>query len=126
MHFHILHYPQYVLLVDVDKRRHRIAPHFEPTTFYGELQNIFVVKLPPTPELQLPKETTLILAAVRVCTVTVKNDLDMHYYQKDGSVEVVDISSIQCLVGRLRTTDKKSWVLIDRRGKPCPPVLQPR
>ena len=91
-----------------------------PQDFYGQLQNIFVVKLPKAPELKLQEDTTLILAAVRKCEITLKNDLDMHYYQNDGPVEVVDISSIQCLVGRFKTTDKRNWVVIDRSGSLSP------
>ncbi|KAJ7433126.1 hypothetical protein B0H11DRAFT_2376974, partial [Mycena galericulata] len=107
-------YVRYALLVDVNARRQRLAPRYVLTTFYGQLQNIFVVKLPPAAELELEEETTLILAAIKKCEIEAHNDLDMHYYRKDGPVEVVDISSIQCLVGRFRTTDKKHWVIIDR------------
>ncbi|KAJ6592451.1 hypothetical protein B0H19DRAFT_1204792 [Mycena capillaripes] len=83
-------YVRYALLVDVNARRARLAPKFELVTFYGQLQNIFVI--------------------------TAKNDLDMHYYQKNGPVEVVDITTIQCLVGRMKTTDNRHWVLLDRSG----------
>ncbi|KAJ6462061.1 hypothetical protein DFH09DRAFT_1494478 [Mycena vulgaris] len=118
-------YVRYVLLVDANARYARVAPRYEPVTFYGQLQNIFVVKLPPTAELELQQETTLILAAVRKCDVTARNDLDMHYYRKDGPVEVVDISSIQCLVGRVKTTDGKNWVIIDRSGSLARPYYDP-
>ncbi|KAJ7677310.1 hypothetical protein B0H17DRAFT_945047, partial [Mycena rosella] len=89
---------------------------YEPVTFYSQLQNIFVVKFAPTPELELEEEITLVLAAVCKCDIILKNDLDMHYYHKDGLIEVVDISSIQCLVGRIKTTDGKNWVVIDQSG----------
>ncbi|KAJ7131920.1 hypothetical protein C8R46DRAFT_924112 [Mycena filopes] len=118
-------YVRYVLLVDANAQRPRLAPRFVPTTFYGQLQNIFVVKLPAADELQLQTETTLILAAVRPCIITMKNDLDMHYYKKDGGVEVVDMSCIQCLVGRFKTTDKKTWVIIDRSGNLARPYYDP-
>lgn len=116
---------QYVLLVDINARRARLAPSYVPTNFFGQLQNIFVVKLPAAPELQLEEETTHILAAIRRCDITARNDLDMHYYRKDGPVEVVDISSIQCLVGRVQTTDKKNWVIIDRSGNLARPYYDP-
>ncbi|KAJ7808921.1 hypothetical protein B0H14DRAFT_2380146, partial [Mycena olivaceomarginata] len=65
-------YVQYALLVDVNARRPRLAPKFELVTFYGQLQNIFVFKLPPAPELELENETTHILAAVRKCEITAR------------------------------------------------------
>ncbi|KAJ7812827.1 hypothetical protein B0H14DRAFT_2377408, partial [Mycena olivaceomarginata] len=118
-------YVRYVLLVDEHARKPRLAPRFVPVTFYGQLQNIFVVKLPPSPELGLEENATLILAAIRKCNITLRNDLDMHYYQKDGPVEVVDISSVQCLVGRIKTTDKKNWAIIDRSGDLARPSWDP-
>ncbi|KAJ6559311.1 hypothetical protein B0H10DRAFT_1845888 [Mycena sp. CBHHK59/15] len=90
--------------------------YFQPKTFYGQLQHIFVVKIPRAWELQLTEETTLILVAIRTCEVNTHNDLDMHYYQKDGRLEVVDMTSVQCLVGRFKTTNGKHWVIVDRSG----------
>ncbi|KAF7372350.1 hypothetical protein MVEN_00095200 [Mycena venus] len=87
-------YVRYVLLADINAKYKRIAPRFEPVTVYGQLQHICVVKPPPAPELKLKKEDTLILAAVRRCEIEAKNDLDMHYYRKEGGIEVVDMSTI--------------------------------
>lgn len=116
---------KYVLLADINAKYKHIAPRFEPVTFYGQLQHICVVKLPLAPELKLKKEETLILAAVRRCEIEAKNDLDMHHYRKEGGIEVVDMSTIQCLVGRLQTTDKKHWVVIDRSGDLARPYYDP-
>lgn len=44
-----------------------------------------------------------------------ENDLDMHYYRNKGYTELVDITAIQCLVGR--TFDRGWWTIIDRSGK---------
>jgi hypothetical protein len=104
-----------MLLIDEHAWEPHLA-HFLPVTFYGQLQNIFVMKLPSSPELGLKKNTTLILAAIHKCNITLHNNLNMHYYQKDGPVEVMDILSAQCLVGRIKTTDKKNWVIIDHSG----------
>ncbi|KAF7348742.1 hypothetical protein MVEN_01393300 [Mycena venus] len=109
-------YVRYTLLVDQNARHARLAPRFIPVDFYGQLQNIFVVKLPPADELNLTEETTHILAAVTQCEITAKNDLDMHYYHKEGPLQVVDITTLQCVVGRVKTTDKRHWVIIDRSG----------
>ncbi|KAJ7771163.1 hypothetical protein DFH07DRAFT_866511 [Mycena maculata] len=118
-------YVRYVLLVDVNARRLRTAPRYEPTTFYGQLQNLFVIKLPPAPELELEEETTLILAAVQKCAVIAQNDLDMQYYEKEGPIEVIDMSCIQCLVGRVKTMDRKRWAIIDHSGSSARPYYDP-
>ncbi|KAJ7258664.1 hypothetical protein C8J57DRAFT_1436814 [Mycena rebaudengoi] len=118
-------YVRYTLLVDANARNRRLAPRFVPTDFYGQLQNIFVLTLPVAPALGLEKETTLILAAVRRCDIEFKNDMDMHYYRKEGAIEVVDVTSIQCLVGRVRTTNQRHWVIIDRSGDLARPSYDP-
>jgi hypothetical protein len=56
--------------------------------------------------------TTLVLEAIHKCNITLRNDLDMHYYQKDRPIKVVEILSVQCLVERIKTTDKKNWVIM--------------
>lgn len=38
----------------------------------------------------------------------------MHFYVEHRRTEVVDITTIQCLVGRFE--DRKEWVIIDRSG----------
>ena len=73
--------------------------------------------MPHTRDLGLDKSETLILSAIRICNVEATNDLDMHYYRRYGRVEVVDITGIQCLVGRIRDVDNKWWGIIDRSGK---------
>ncbi|KAJ6578960.1 hypothetical protein B0H10DRAFT_2236012 [Mycena sp. CBHHK59/15] len=118
---------KYVLLVDANAGNRRLAPRYHPATFYGQLQNIFVVKLPISDELGLKDETTLILAAVHRCETYARKDvdLDIHYYQKEGRLEVVDMTSIQCLVGRVKTTNGKDWAIIDRSGSLARPYSDP-
>ncbi|KAJ7073432.1 hypothetical protein B0H15DRAFT_792867 [Mycena belliarum] len=116
---------RYVLLVDVNARNRRLAPVYKPTTFYGQLQNIFVVKLPAAGELNLIEPTTLILAAISQCKIVAHNDLDMHYYRDEGAVQVVDMTSVQCLVGRIKTTSGREWVILDRSGNLARPYYDP-
>jgi hypothetical protein len=72
--------------------------------------------MPATQDLSLIKSENLILALIKNCPIERDNDLDMHYYRKeDGYTEVVDISAIQCLVGRV--FDRGWWTIIDRSGK---------
>jgi hypothetical protein len=72
--------------------------------------------MPATQELHLDKSENLILASIKNCPIERQNMLDMHYYRnEEGYTEVVDISAIQCLVGRI--FDRGWWTIIDRSGK---------
>jgi len=90
-------------------------------TFYGQLQNIFVIPI-DTPEacrdLGLLNASTIILAAIRTCNLDAVDPqlqgLDIRYYSSEGALDVVDITSVQCLVGRIR--DRNKWAIIDRSG----------
>ena len=84
----------------------------EPTIFFGQLQNIFVVGLKASPALKLNKQTNLILAAIRTCSdPQIKSENGMFYYSQEGHLEVVDIGCVQCLVGRVK--DGNEWAIID-------------
>ena len=71
--------------------------------------------MPRAQTLRLNAPDILILGAIHRCEVERHNDLDMHYYKKQGRTEVVDITTIQCLVGRIK--DRGWWTIIDRSGK---------
>lgn len=61
------------------------------------------------------KQTHLLLAAVRNCPVTQTHPtLDIQYYEGEGRLEIIDASTIQCLVGRVH--DRGRWAIIDRSG----------
>lgn len=102
------------MLVDRNARNRRMTPEFHPESFFGQLQRIFVVRLPATPDLDLVEPTTLILALIRQCDIVAHNSLDMHYYKKLTYTEVVDMGSVQCVVGRIY--DRGCWVILDRSG----------
>lgn len=110
--FYIL---QYQLLVDKRARNRQKDSEFVGSTFYGELQRIFVVKMPGARALGLTTPETLILAVILNCKIVNSHpDLDIHFYEDHGRTEVVDITTIQCLVGRFK--DRKVWAVIDRSG----------
>ena len=70
--------------------------------------------MPATHNLGLNEPTTLILGAIHTCKIERHNDLYMHISKKQGRVEVVDIGTVQCLVGRVKN---RGWsVIIDRSG----------
>ena len=73
---------------------------FELWTFYGQIQHVILVSMLATQDLRLNKPETVILASIKNCPIERHNNLDMHYYKNEnGYTEVVDIASIQCLVG---------------------------
>lgn len=73
-----------------------------------------MVEIPAARQLGLAAPVTLILSAIHTCNIESQNDLDMHYYKEHGRLEVVDIATVQCLVGRVK--DRQWWVIIDRSG----------
>ena len=57
----------------------------------------------------------VVLAAIRQCEVSsTHRKLDIHYYTRAGPIDVVDISTVQALVGRVK--DIERWAIVDRSG----------
>ena len=111
---------QFEMLVDKNACYPKRPVELEPKVFFGQLQHIFVVSLEASPTLKLTKSTTLILAAIRTCyNPQTKRENGIYYYSRDGPLEVVDITCIQCLVGRVKDSDE--WAIVDRSdGSTCP------
>ncbi|RDB22210.1 hypothetical protein Hypma_010657 [Hypsizygus marmoreus] len=114
---------RYEMYVDQNAAHRRQKPKFELETFYGQLQHILVVRFPSEESrvaLRLPLEQdTFIFAAIRACVLdgdTQLKDLDIHFYSAVGNLDVVDITSIQCLVGRVKDREPNTWGIIDRSG----------
>ena len=55
------------MLVDKNAQHAKRPIDLEPYIFFGQVQNIFIIKLGPSPMLELTKRTTLILAAIHTC-----------------------------------------------------------
>jgi hypothetical protein len=107
------------MLVDVFERQKRRKPKFELQTFYGQLQHVFVINFSPLDlDLNLDDDSmTVILAAIRTCELdggVTPLSLDIHYYSRTGALHFVDVTNIQCLVGRVK--DGNKWAIIDRSG----------
>lgn len=115
------------MFVDIFEKQRKRKPQYRKDTFYGELQHIFCVKLDGLTAtsrkllgLQHSESTSdvVLLAAIRTCVLEPDDPqlcgLDIHFYSKQGALHVVDITSVQCLVGRVE--DGESWAIIDRSG----------
>ena len=83
--------------------------------------------MPASNALQITVPETLVLAGIRTCTLEDQpaplRDLDIHFYTSLGRYEVVDIKSIQCLVGRVQ--DRGRWAIIDRSGALARAIYHP-
>jgi hypothetical protein len=86
------------------------TPEFEEQNFFGQLGRIIVLNLPSTQKFHLAKPTTIIVAVIRA--VKAKLTDGIYYYKEFGVDEVVDLETIQCVVGRIQ--DRGRWALIDR------------
>ncbi|KAH6909680.1 hypothetical protein BKA70DRAFT_1474827 [Coprinopsis sp. MPI-PUGE-AT-0042] len=110
---------RYEMYVDRHANQRRRKPEYELKTCYGQLEHIFCVTFHDTAAsttLGL-KGDTVILAAIRGCVLTNKTipGLDVHFYANLGALEVVDITTIQALVGRV-PDGSHGWAIIDRSG----------
>ena len=101
---------QYTQLVDRHARRPRRTPDFELQNFFGQLNRILVLELPSAQQLNLDEPTTVIVAIIREVKATLRNGI--YYYKNFGVDEVVDLSSLHCVVGRI--WDRDEWAIIDR------------
>lgn len=76
--------------------------------------HVVEVEIDAIPTRNIPA-TRVVLAIIRSCKVEEDHPkLDIHYYSEDGALDVVDISTVQCLVGRV--FDRGRWAIFDRSG----------
>jgi hypothetical protein len=107
------------MLVDKYARQARRRPEYELQTFFGQLQHIYLIQFPTAcRDLRIDQASTIILASIRTCilndSVPQLEHLGIKHYSAEGAVHVIDITSLQCLVGRIR--DRNRWAIIDRSG----------
>ncbi|KAK1216589.1 hypothetical protein PQX77_020781 [Marasmius sp. AFHP31] len=119
--------PQYEYLFDRNERFRNMPIVNQQETKYGQLQHLFTLQFNASScsalHLDEASEGTLILAVIRSCKVKCEPDsdlqgLDIHSYSNDGALDVVDITTVQCLVGRVKLPDgnDEKWAIIDRSG----------
>lgn len=108
------------MLVDKFAHLRNTPAKYELKTFYGQLTHIYRVHFPGAcPALDIEEPTTYILAAIRTCVMAPDDPrlhgIDVHFYSRYGALDVIDITSVQSLVGRVKTTGGE-WAIIDRSG----------
>ncbi len=110
------------MLVDKFAHMKRRKPIYKPQTFYGQLQHIYVVKFSDTcSDARVEPKKPVFLVAIRNCKLETDDTelakLDIHLYTHTGTLDVVDITSVQALVGRVKVQVSGSgWAIIDRSG----------
>ena len=101
---------QYTQFVDRHAHNMRRTPEFKEKIFFGQLGRIVILKLPSAPKLNLAEPTTVIIAVTQ--EVKAKLTDGLYYFKEFGLDKVVDLETIQCVVGRIQ--DRGKWALIDR------------
>ncbi|QRW18748.1 Transposase family Tnp2 protein [Rhizoctonia solani] len=108
----------YKLMVDQDAELVLVSKRLEEESQYGKLQHVFVLTIPPkTPKINpaLKKNQYLLLAQIYKALIKSNKIEDkklIWYKGKLGTGEVVDVSTIQCAVGRIK--DGNRWWIVDR------------
>ena len=95
---------QYTQFVDRNARRLRKTPDFEEQYFFGQLNCILILELPTAPKLHLTEPTTVVVAVI--WEVKAKLMDGIYYYEEFDVDEVVNLETIQCVVGRIKRTEE--------------------
>lgn len=84
--------------------------------YYGQLQSLFVVKIPPSPIIGTTETETLALAAVLPVHPNGRNGAQQVVCTANAfdPLEVIDIQALECVVGRI--IDRGKWVFIEQLG----------
>lgn len=97
-------------MVDKYARYRNRRSEYVKRTFFGQAKRVLVLDLPVTPQLGLFSPSTVIYVVVEALKVRVENNLI--YYSETGPIELVDLETVQCLIGRV--WDRNRWGIIDR------------
>lgn len=78
--------------------------------FFGQALRFVVVDIAPGTPLH---RETIMFAAIQTAPITCERNGIM-YYKEMGPVEVVDLNTVKCVVGRVH--DRGEWAFVDRSG----------
>lgn len=74
------------------------------------------MNVPATTDLNISNGETLLLAAIQTVKTVKMPGTSIPFYERQGLIEVVDLNTIQCLVGQVQDTQRHHWGIIDRSG----------
>lgn len=117
------------MYVDMFAHKKNVPSQFKLDTFYGQLEHVFVVRFenPDHPSLRrllaVEEDDNLqslyIVAGCHRCSLAKGSpeldNLDIHLYSNMGPLDIVDVTAVQCLIGRVPDSEQK-WGIIDRSG----------
>lgn len=104
---------QYKLVVDALAHRPQAPPNFQPTTFFGQLERVFVCEIGPSAALGIDRVHPLILMDMHLCNAQ-QDRWGFWEYEQFRYHEVIDGTSAQALVGQIK--DRGKWVFVQRAG----------
>jgi hypothetical protein len=108
---------QYDAFVDQNERRRHAPEDLVEQTFFSSLQHVLSLELPASRDLNLSRPLPLVFVAVRTCitsTFSPVANYDIHYYLRLGGLNLVDLKTVQCLIGRVQVNN--SFTILDRTG----------
>ncbi|KAF9041439.1 hypothetical protein BJ165DRAFT_1530161 [Panaeolus papilionaceus] len=104
----------YICSVDANTAYARRPEEMMEEYFFGRLLRTFVLDMPDAPE----RPQTLVLALVQQINARYDEDIGGFSY-KEADVgfktdEIIDLHTIQCVVGRVYHSTSKTWYFVDR------------
>jgi hypothetical protein len=116
-------YIQYVKQVDQNERNHRAEPEMVDRDFWGQLLKMFVINLNNDQAKLLGQSTARPVALAIIRRVDAKkNQHGIISYKHEQQLDVVDLNSIQCVVGRVHYMGQ--WIIIDRSDQQIRPSFR--
>ncbi|KAH7096495.1 hypothetical protein BKA62DRAFT_822291 [Auriculariales sp. MPI-PUGE-AT-0066] len=108
---------RYEQMVDTLSHRPRSDPVFERRTFYGQLREIVVLPIGGrlAVGLGLNRSETLVLAMVAPCNSIVEIE-GFKYYKGLTGVEITNLKTVECAIGRAPTHREGEFGIVDRSG----------
>ena len=107
---------QYSLARDIHEKKRNMPPVFKATEYFGQLVSILVVEFPPRIVPSIAQSEMRVLAIVGTKDTETETPLKIPYYTepKAAKVRAVDMTTLMCLVGRVK--DRGRWAIVDRSG----------
>lgn len=110
-----------MLCVDKNaKRGKNTAIIYTDKSFYGQVQ--YFVAIEPVSDETEPNFGSFLFAVILPCQLlddTDTNKLRLPCYRQHTALEVVDINTIEGLVGRVHDRHRNFWALVEREGEFC-------
>jgi hypothetical protein len=108
---------QYDALVDRREKDADAPEDLEERTFFGQLNYVLTFTIPPSRALGVDHDLHIAFAVIKTCKILpdpADLPLVMDCYKSIRGEDIVDIGTVQCVVGRVRS--RGAYFIIDRTG----------